>query len=74
MRRADTDAGAVANFIDPIECIDDIDANRQRLATIKMKRMTGAKVDLRIGRQVSAVRNILAIRQWKIGTQAAAEQ
>jgi hypothetical protein len=60
LRCADAHTGAVANFVDPIKCVDDIDTNSQWLGTFNMKRMTGTKVDLRIRRQRSAIREILA--------------
>src|SRR5271156_5965622 len=52
LRREHADAGAASDLVDCVEQIDDIEANRQRLAVGRGECVRDTGIELRIGRQV----------------------
>jgi len=57
LRRSHTDAGAVANFVDLVERVDDIDTRGQCGPRCLGERRGSNQIDLGVVRQMRAVRN-----------------
>ena len=66
LRRAHADAGAVADFIDLVEEIDDVEARRQALPAHQREVLADAEIDRDI------VRHMIAIGRRAVPAQAGA--
>jgi hypothetical protein len=51
LRCADTDPGAVANLIQPVKHIDDLEAERQCAGGREMEGISGTEIELQVGGQ-----------------------
>src|SRR3984885_5582 len=76
LRRAYAHAGAVADFVDLVEHVDDVEPRRERAGVGQVKDVRNACVHLGVVRQGLAVRNIvpavavrLSGRQLQVGAQ-----
>jgi predicted amidohydrolase YtcJ len=74
LRCADADAGAVADFVNLVEGVDEVDARRERAGVVEVKHVAGPQVDLGVVGQVAAVRNVRAVGQRLVGAQARSHQ
>src|ERR1700693_3358599 len=81
LRGTDTDAGAIADLVLPVEQIDDVEARGERAAPVQSEHVSRAEIDLHVVRQMLAVRYTgtaidrgLARRQFEICAQTRAQQ
>ena len=72
MGRANSDAGAVADFVFFVEQIDDVETCGEALRVPYRECAADTQIELHIGGQMCAIGNRVSIRQHQVGAQARA--